>query len=912
MPAAALMLGAAQAGTTIGLNVQTWTYADGGAGYQTTGFPVTARAFGVDAARWISPAPFYAYSAVSSNVVIGSITANLEAKNPWQSGIGELNFDPDPTKGDWVPQAVTPGNDEVTWGILDNTGWSVGLSGLTATFPNGYVILNIAALKVTANSRVAITDGVTFTNSLGFNPIYTAGTAISSGPVGLQVTPTLNYNAITMSSPDRAVSGTLNCALAGFVITDQPVVSRDPANQSVNQGSSLNLTAGAIGVGTLSYQWRLGGVAIAGATDATYTVPSVTAANAGNYDLVVTNLYGATTSAVATVSVIAVPSLTVNLAGTSGTLYAGANFSQWSVVAAGGLPLHYTWYKNGTTPVGTDSPTLTLLNLTATDSGYYSVTVTNSYGSVKSATNNLTVVPAPNLYTTDVAMDGPGAYWPLGETTGTNANDYSGLGHPGAIYNGVTLGAVGPRPPAQQGFNAGKTAYQFDGASSYIDCGTGASLGGGTDFTIEAWINTSASTAGRVIQQRYVNGYNGEYFLGVNANGTVNFVLFGGGDYQFNLTSPNTVNDGAWHHLAATRRNGTNGVLYIDGNPVATQVNATIAPLDKTFITYIGADMRDKGNYFNGSISDVAIYPFALSNSRIGIHAYHGLLGNSPIVLSQVPGGYVADTKPTGVLHPGENRGVNWQASVADGTRTRTGVASFTGNSQVVIPANVDFDSAKGTICFWLQATAPIPGPGSSAAMLFDRRTTNGPVIVLNDAGAIAWQGPGGARNEFSGGYVPDSLWHHIAVTYGQAIDDPIEIYIDGVLSASTVVTNGWSWPVTQQIELGKSHDSYWKRLNGQMDDFRIYNRVLTSTEINSIINSDALVDNSALKVRYNFDTAGVGTSLVWSAGALQSSPTLGPSAVWTPVTGALSPFPFLPPPPVIPTGTTLFYRVSF
>jgi len=35
VPAAALMLGTAQAGTTVGLNVQTWTYADGGAGYQT-------------------------------------------------------------------------------------------------------------------------------------------------------------------------------------------------------------------------------------------------------------------------------------------------------------------------------------------------------------------------------------------------------------------------------------------------------------------------------------------------------------------------------------------------------------------------------------------------------------------------------------------------------------------------------------------------------------------------------------------------------------------------------------------------------------------------------------------------------------------------------------------------------------
>jgi hypothetical protein len=65
VPAAALMLGAAQAGTTIGLNFQAWYYDSGsspqtvgfGSGYQTTGFPVTARAFGVGAASWTSTFP---------------------------------------------------------------------------------------------------------------------------------------------------------------------------------------------------------------------------------------------------------------------------------------------------------------------------------------------------------------------------------------------------------------------------------------------------------------------------------------------------------------------------------------------------------------------------------------------------------------------------------------------------------------------------------------------------------------------------------------------------------------------------------------------------------------------------------------------------------------------------------------
>ena len=70
VPAAALMLGAAQAGTTVGLNFQTWYYDSGNipqtigfnngySAYNTTGFPVTAKAFGVNPADWFNTDPMH-------------------------------------------------------------------------------------------------------------------------------------------------------------------------------------------------------------------------------------------------------------------------------------------------------------------------------------------------------------------------------------------------------------------------------------------------------------------------------------------------------------------------------------------------------------------------------------------------------------------------------------------------------------------------------------------------------------------------------------------------------------------------------------------------------------------------------------------------------------------------------------
>src|ERR1019366_2057839 len=112
VPAAALMLGAAQAGTTVGLNVQSWYYDASttpqtigfGQCYQTTGFPVTAKAFGLAPANWVNTEPQYCKAAVATSVVLGSVTANLSAVNPWSGDIGNLVNPAD----EWTNRACCP------------------------------------------------------------------------------------------------------------------------------------------------------------------------------------------------------------------------------------------------------------------------------------------------------------------------------------------------------------------------------------------------------------------------------------------------------------------------------------------------------------------------------------------------------------------------------------------------------------------------------------------------------------------------------------------------------------------------------------------------------------------------------------------------------------------------------------
>src|SRR6185436_2715365 len=119
-----------------------------------------------------------------------------------------------------------------------------------------------------------------------------------------------------------------------------PSITGQPQDLAVcpGQSASFNVTAGANAL--VSYQWRLNGVNIAGATGSTYTINAVSAANGGDYSVVVSNACGPTTSSVAVLKLNPAPSITgqpQNLAVCPGQ---SASF----IVTAGGTgPLSYQW-----------------------------------------------------------------------------------------------------------------------------------------------------------------------------------------------------------------------------------------------------------------------------------------------------------------------------------------------------------------------------------------------------------------------------------------------------------------------------------------------------------------------------------------------------------------------------------------
>ena len=165
-----------------------------------------------------------------------------------------------------------------------------------------------------------------------------------------------------------------------------PSITTNPANATKCPGDSVTFSVTASGTAPLSYQWRKAGSAIAGATNTTYTIPSVSSSSAGSYDVVVSNSAGKATSSAAT--------LTVNVPASAGALTnltrsVGAN-AVFSTTASGTGPYSYMWDKNGVTIAGQTNSSLVLTNLSPADSGVYRVMVSGTCGS-GSASATLTV-----------------------------------------------------------------------------------------------------------------------------------------------------------------------------------------------------------------------------------------------------------------------------------------------------------------------------------------------------------------------------------------------------------------------------------------------------------------------------------------------------------------------------------------
>ena len=201
------------------------------------------------------------------------------------------------------------------------------------------------------------------------------------------------YGAMPVTGKIRLDSFSVNGLPPGPPFVPAPVIT--PAN-SVTAPTTVTLTVNALGTGPLGYHWRKNGIEIndgpsgtgstrSGTTTNQLVISTTSPSDSGQYDLVVTNTYGATTSSVANVTVNAqvIPPSIVNITVNppSQTSEVGGAPMTILVAADGTGPLHYQWRK-GNVDIAGETNTLLTLASAFTNAGSYIVVVTNIAGSI--------------------------------------------------------------------------------------------------------------------------------------------------------------------------------------------------------------------------------------------------------------------------------------------------------------------------------------------------------------------------------------------------------------------------------------------------------------------------------------------------------------------------------------------------
>ncbi|MDB5034934.1 MAG: C-terminal target protein [Chlorobi bacterium] len=290
-----------------------------------------------------------------------------------------------------------------TYTINGVTGTDYGTYDVLVTGPCGGTFSNNVTLTPSLLPR--ITDQpVSLTGCSGAELAFTVGAAGTN--LSYQwykgSTPIPNATASRyLTSALAANEGTYHVVVSGscnppsvsrdvtLTVGKPPAITRQPARQTICEGSPLSLSVNATGSG-LTYRWRRNRGPIDSATSSTYLIPSARLADAGSYDVVI--------SGTCPPDVISEP---VAVTVSPRSVILADPFDQTAIegsdvtfnISADGSALRYKWRHNGIPITGATDPQIVLHAVKSTDAGRYDCIITGDCGSDTSAVANLKVNP---------------------------------------------------------------------------------------------------------------------------------------------------------------------------------------------------------------------------------------------------------------------------------------------------------------------------------------------------------------------------------------------------------------------------------------------------------------------------------------------------------------------------------------
>ncbi len=226
-----------------------------------------------------------------------------------------------------------------------------------------------------------------------------------------------------------------------------------------------------------------------------------------------------------------------------------------------------------------------------------------------------------------VSADASGALFAyrLGEASGSRtAADASGK-----AANGTYQGSMVAATPNPNGcVRDTGSAYVLNGSTSFVRRPARRHVNP-TTFSEEVWFRTTVAGGLLIGFGSSQTGTSGQHDrqTWINPSGQLMFGAYNGTTQT--ITSPQSVTDGAWHHVVSTMSPGNGMRLYLDGSLVASNAAYT-QPENATGYFKIGYDTiaywpGSPSNYFfTGSMRFAAVYGTELTAAQVAAHAAAG------------------------------------------------------------------------------------------------------------------------------------------------------------------------------------------------------------------------------------------------------------------------------------------------
>jgi len=171
----------------------------------------------------------------------------------------------------------------------------------------------------------------------------------------------------------------------------EPFLDLEPEDVSVVDGQDAVFTVSSNSSEPVSYRWYFNDTLLVGETRSTLVIANAQPEQAGGYHVVAHGIFGATTSVVATLTVVTDPAPALIEQPANASLFSGEN-ATFAVTVFGASPLTYQWYLNGTNLIaGVNFSALVVSNAQTVDAGSYHVVVSNRFGVVTSGAASLSI-----------------------------------------------------------------------------------------------------------------------------------------------------------------------------------------------------------------------------------------------------------------------------------------------------------------------------------------------------------------------------------------------------------------------------------------------------------------------------------------------------------------------------------------